>query len=469
TEATQATDDATQGTSETDTTEVEPQDWEPGVSLATPREPGPRGYLDRRGLIHAHSVYSHDACDGEPKDADGDPDLVCMEDFRRGICRSRHDFVMLTDHRESFSDTEFPEALLYEPGRGDALVDRGGGPVASWLACDDIELAGNAPRIAPLVMAGNEAAFMPVGLEGHVADTPSARSDIYGRDDDEAIAAVKAHGGLALMAHTENWTAEQLATMPLDGFEMYNIHANLFLNLGAALALVAKAEMKDPGLPHPDLSLLPIYTEDPAYVDTWAAVLAQGARRVTTMGTDCHRNTFTQELADGERIDSYERMMKWFSNHLLVAPSGDDLWDDKPLKEALAAGRLYGVFELMGYAEGFDFHARVDDEVYEMGAAVAAPARLVVHAPSVQQLADDAAPPELVVRVLRAEADGWVEVASELGDEGHTLELDITDPGAYRAEIRIIPHHLAPYLGDEVALADEEHVWIYANPIYVTG
>ena len=38
-----ATDDATQGTSETNTTEVEPQDWEPGVSLATPREPGPRG------------------------------------------------------------------------------------------------------------------------------------------------------------------------------------------------------------------------------------------------------------------------------------------------------------------------------------------------------------------------------------------------------------------------------------------
>ena len=43
-----------------------------------------------------------------------------------------------------------------------------------------------------------------------------------------------------------------------------------------------------------------------------------------------------------------------------------------------------------------------------------------------------------------------------------------TEPGAYRAEVRIRPLHLHGYLGDYEHLADEEnYVWIYANPIYL--
>src|SRR5262245_46028500 len=56
--------------------------WSPGKMLATEREPNARGFLDRRGLIHAHSVHSHDACDEMPKDDQGNYDEQCDRDFR---------------------------------------------------------------------------------------------------------------------------------------------------------------------------------------------------------------------------------------------------------------------------------------------------------------------------------------------------------------------------------------------------
>jgi hypothetical protein len=96
----------------------EPTGWTPGHHLPSDHD-GPRGLLDVRGLIHAHSVYSHDACDGEPRDPTTDAiNEPCFDDFRRDLCTAGHDFVMLTDHDDSFSRTEYPEVLLYRPDRG---------------------------------------------------------------------------------------------------------------------------------------------------------------------------------------------------------------------------------------------------------------------------------------------------------------------------------------------------------------
>ncbi|MCC6334833.1 MAG: hypothetical protein IT380_12715 [Myxococcales bacterium] len=69
--------------------------WKPGVVFQTAREVNARGFLDRKGLIHAHSVNSHDACDGEPR-VDGGINEPCFGDFRRDLCRAKHDFVFLT-------------------------------------------------------------------------------------------------------------------------------------------------------------------------------------------------------------------------------------------------------------------------------------------------------------------------------------------------------------------------------------
>lgn len=431
----------------------------PGTVYGTPTTTT-RGLLDRRGLIHAHSVYSHDACDNKPE-VDGVRDQACFDDFRRGLCQVRHDFVMLTDHRDAFSDTDFPEALLHRPERGDRLVERGGNPTASWAGCPDGHSA--------LILAGLEGATMPVGLESHVA-ARDVRSDIYGAATSSAIETFKRFGAVTLLQHTESWSVEQIVELPVDGFEMFNLHANSFLHLGDILEIVLglEAEGGAPGLPSPDLTVIRFISEDPRYLDTWGAVLARGVKRVTTMGTDCHRNSFPAKLADGERIDSYRRMMGWFSNHLLVRPEADGTWDDRHLKEALKSGRLYGAFEVLGYPIGFDYHAQAGGAVHEMGDEVSLAARpkLVVRRPRMEGLAAHGAQPQLSLRLLRAIDTGWEEVA--VADEGD-LEVMPTKPGAHRAEVRMRPRHLEPYLGNTAAaLSDAEKVWIYSNPIYVT-
>ncbi|NJK31762.1 MAG: hypothetical protein HC927_04695, partial [Deltaproteobacteria bacterium] len=151
------------------------------------------------------------------------------------------------------------------------------------------------------------------------------RQAIYGSATPDSINALRDAGAVTLVAHTEDWTAQELIELPLHGFEMYNVHANLFLNIVPVGQLLLDLSQGKP-LPHPDLVLLLLMSEDPAYLNTWAEVLASGAQRVTTMGTDCHRNTFPQPLSDGDRIDSYERLMKWFGNHLLVEPDGQGNW-----------------------------------------------------------------------------------------------------------------------------------------------
>jgi len=432
--------------------------WQPGVVYASPAAPQ-RGLLDRRGLIHAHSVYSHDACDGEPRDpVTGELDLSCLEDFRFGVCKTRHDFVMLTDHDAMFAETEYPDALLYAPDRGDQLVERAGEPVASWLACPDESDAHRA-----LVLAGCESGTMPVGLDRHVASEASARSVVYESKTADAIQTLKDNGAVALVAHTEGWTVDELVNLPLDGFEMYNLHANLEGNLGAAVGLLTKLSTPEQ-LPYSDLVLLPVLTEDPAYIERWGSVLARGARRVTTMATDCHENVFQQPLPDGERIDSYRRMMVWFSNHLLVEPSSEGSFDDQSLKDALRAGRLYGAFELLGYPSGFEFTALEGGELREMGSQVSLARGAELHVRRPRLLGVDAsAEPPLKLRVLRAREAGWDVVAEGDAD----LTVSVSEPGAYRAEVRMVPTHLEPYLSSYADLAQKEFVWIYSNAIYV--
>lgn len=257
--------------------------WEPGFVFVTPREPTVRGLLDRRGLIHAHSVYSHDACDEAPVDVNGVPDPVCFDDFRSGLCDTRQDFVMLTDHADAFRETEFPDVLLYREERGDILVQREGAPVSSWAMCEDGRKA--------LVLAGSESGLMPVGLERHPLPLEE-RGLVYGVESAEAAATLRSAGAVVLVAHTEEFTAEELTALDVDGFEMFNMHANRLLNAVNAIDLVQRVNAGDPGLLYPDLVALPLLSEDERYLSTWGTALSSGRRFVTTMGLDCHRNTF---------------------------------------------------------------------------------------------------------------------------------------------------------------------------------
>jgi hypothetical protein len=455
TTTTGGTTDASTGSDSTTGDPPMDDPWEPGTVFPTPEGPNARGLLDRRGAIHTHSVYSHDACDGMPVDARGNFDAVCFDDLRRGICQTQHDFVMLTDHNELFSDTTFPEVLLYDPARGDVLVERGSDPVASWAGCET-------DTRPTLIMAGTESATMPVGLEHHAPGLAAT----YGDATPAAIEELRAAGAVILVPHTEGWDVTQLVDLPLDGFEMYNLHANLEANVAAGVVLLTELLTGDDGFPHSDLAIFPLWQEDPRYQERWGSVLAGGTRRVTTMGTDAHRNTFPQELPDGERIDSFRRMLLWFSNHLLVQPEADGSWDDLALKDALLAGRLYGVFEYMGYAEGFDAIIEAGDDVYEIGADVsfADGPEIVVQRPRVQSLDPAATPPVITMHVLQAIDGGFVEVTADGTEE---LRYIPEAPGVYRVEVRIAPLHLTDHLGNYADDAGTPRAWIYANPFYV--
>jgi hypothetical protein len=433
--------------------------WAPGKVFPLARTANARGLTELRGLVHVHSIYSHDACDGAPVDASGTYNARCLEDFRRGACAAGHDFFFLTDHGDSFAENEFPAVLLHDAAQGDVLVERAGAKVANWLACPGGRAA--------LVSAGTETGAMPVGLEAHAAPLAERRAT-YGRLDDATLDRFAALGAVRLLAHTEDWTVDQLAQLHLDGFEMFNLHRNAVLNagVGAELLLNHVDPQKFDALPHPDLFLAAFNLEDPVYLSTWGSVLARGVRRVTTFGSDCHQNSFPQLLQDGERIDSYRRMMSAFSNHLLVRTGADGRWDDAALKDALRAGRNFGVFEFLGYAEGFDFHAEEGGAVRELGETAALSAGVVLKAemPRVQRL-DPAGPqPGLTLLLLRARDGGWDEVARTTGPR---LEFAATAPGAYRVEVRMSPRHLLPWSGTRKGFFAAERPWVMSSALYV--
>ncbi len=434
---------------------VPPVYWQPGAVLRLDRVVNSRGYLELRGLVHVHSIYSHDACDGAPHDAAGVYNQSCLQDFRNGVCGSQDDFFFLTDHGDSFRDNEFPGVLLFDSARGDVLVERGSGPTANWLACP-----GTSPA---LVMAGTETNIMPIGLEGHVANR-----GFYSNDDDPALDAFHAKGGLTLVAHTENWTVAQLTAMHLDGFEMFNLHRNALKNGGVAADLLLNYVDKGllDGLMHPDLFLAAFNLDDDVYMTTWGTVLARGTKRVTTMGSDVHRNSFPQLLQDGERIDSYRRMMSAFSNHLLVRPKSDGTWDDVELKAALKAGRNFGVFEFLGYAQGFEFVAVEGENVREIGetARLASGVTLKATMPKVRDLDPAADPPVLKLSLLKAREGGWDVVGSVT--EG-TLEFPVTAAGAYRVEVRMVPKHLRAFAGTRKQFFTAERPWVMTSALYV--
>ena len=126
-----------------------------------------RGLRPVRGLIHLHSVYSHDACDGKPQVAGG-PNAPCLANLRRGLCATRQDFAFLTDHATLMADTPFPDLFLPDAAAGDEAEHATGDPspdvdvVGGRLRCDDSVAAGHRVHVA----VGGENELMPVALEG---------------------------------------------------------------------------------------------------------------------------------------------------------------------------------------------------------------------------------------------------------------------------------------------------------------
>ena len=434
-----------------------PRPWQ---RLATPTSAAMaevRGLRPVRGILHSHSPYSHDACDGEGLLPGGGTNPGCTQDLRRSVCEAGEDFVFLSDHADHMAEQDFESLLFIEAG-DDPVKDAGGAVIANRIPCGDGR--------SVLITAGTENSLMSVGLERHVPGTAAERSTLYGGDDAATVEAMRAAGALVMIPHTEQRTHEYLAAMPFDGMEVYNLHAaidpdirrdSLGLDPYAAAANILPFTKHDPDGPEPDFTLLGFFEDLPAYAERWDRILP--VRHVTGIaGTDVHQNTFPSMMRDGERGDSYRRLMRWFSNIVLL----DGELGPAALKEALRAGRSYVAFEILGVPVGFDFHAEQGGSTIEMGGRTGGGATLVARAPAVLDPDPAVTPPTVTMRLYRV-TPGKTETAAE----GLSVDLADPAPGAYRVEVRITPHHLRPYLGYEADTYIRDSLWVISNPIYI--
>ena len=442
--------------------------WERGLPPATVLGTH-RGLVAARGIVHLHSPYSHDACDGQPRDASGAPNEPCLADLRAALCTNRIDYANLTDHDDSMADEEF--GALFSMRGSDQTVLRDGAQIASRIQC----ASGHQVQVT----VGSENELMPIMLDRHVTGSVEERHALYNGTDAAASASYRAAGGLTWIAHTESKSLELLREVAPSGVEVYNLHANIdpdirrdYLGLPAAGGFTAALEYADtnPGHPEPDLAILAFLAPNPPSISKWETLLSEGRHVAVTAGTDAHQNALPLELADGERGDSYRRMTRWFSNMALVA----DPTDVDEIEAALATGRNFAVFEVLGTPEGLDIRATSPGgTVYELGATIprAEGARLTIDIPRVRGL-DPALPtPTIRARVYWIEPGGAAQLLVD-GDGMTTgdgqVNVAMSAPGAYRIEITIVPAHLGPYLGDlGPAAAEVEQVWIYTSPFYV--
>jgi hypothetical protein len=445
-------DDATAPHSEEGPQEVP---WSHGLP---PLGDGPRGMRALRSVVHLHSPWSHDACDGDPL-PDGVVNEPCLADLRAGLCATRFDVAFLTDHPAHAASQPY-EALVHARSGDEGVA---GGNV---VACDDGHEV--------LWLPGVEDELMPVALDRHVAGDDAAENDrLYNASDGEAVAANVAAGAAVLMAHTEQRDLDHLRALQdlgLVGVEIFNLHAMFAPDIREeALGLDGLGWVTDiapftvaEGTAEPDLLMLGVLQAQPPSLAAWDALLARGPM-VGVGGTDAHQNVLPIALRDGIRGDAYQRMLRWFSNVLWARVSRS--WADAEdpagaAQEALAAGRSHLVFEILGTPQGFDLHLRdPSGAVVEAGGA-GPEGTLVVGCPTLHP-ASPRGPedPEVRVRVLR---DGvvWHEGCGEVPTDG---------PGAYRVEVDVVPWHLRPFLGDDPEPWLRAYPWIYSNAVRVGG
>jgi hypothetical protein len=421
-----------------------------------------RGRRIARSIVHVHSPLSHDACDGEGW-VDGelaDPD--CLAHFRASLCDLRIDAAMVTDHAPHVNEVDFRGALWLRD-QDEAIGDP---PYAARMACDDA-------THRTLLTVGSENRLMPLGMQRHPGEGLSgdALVDLYDGSSPEALAALRETGALLWVAHTEQQTVDDLRTWGVDGLELYNLHADVDPRIREAhlndttsdFGLLLEFMRANLRLA-PDLSVLAFLSRHDVSLARWDTLLAEGRRVAGTGGCDAHENAFATILADGERADSYRRMMSWITNHLVV-----DEISPEGVREALQAGRLYATHEVLGTPIGFDFVAEAPREgggeaTFEMGDEAPLGATLRVQRPRLPEGFPSDPAPELTVVLYRAAEGGAVEVARSTDDE-LTFEADVA--GAYRVEVRMMPNHVVPFVAMRADRLVREVTWVYSNPIFV--
>ncbi len=417
-----------------------------------PAEPAP--WL--RTLVHMHSVHSHDACDKKPE-KNGNPNERCLEDFRKALCEEHVDLVFLTEHRDALAFIPFAEAIPVR--EQDRLLVEGGAVVGTEHTCSD------GHRVT--LFTGSENSLMAVGLTRHPDPLPGKDLEAtYNDRSPEAAQKFREAGALVAINHAEDPdnSLELLRAIRPEMIEAYNLHANLVQDIepkrryGSALKSVLEAlSFITSPLLEPDLIFHAFFKENPVALEKWGQ-LATEMDVTGVAGTDAHQNAMPFKMWDGDRVDSYRRSVRWFSNWVKAPES-----PTRPVAlEALRRGKSMVVFETLGSPLGFEFTAESSRGSVAMGdriewrslagspLTIRASLPLVRHSP-------------VTLRLLKASSTGWDLVA-----ESHekALEHVVTSPGAYRAELWMKPTHLKRHLLGKGYLI-KPMPWVYSNPIYV--
>lgn len=482
-------------------------------------------YLTVRGLYHMHSAYSHDACD-EQGLINGQPNAPCVAQLRAAICDNGLDFVFMTDHPSNMSTHTIEQDLYYDAAQGDQLVLEAGKPIANAINCGAgkkrplLSVGFESSHMMPLGLHELPPTGSP--LYDAISDAKPVATI------QQQISGLSLHGAVVSMVHSEETdiSATTIDSAGFDAMEWYNIHANIKILLGkdklsvdlanipALTALVKKlGELDDfitkaANSPHPDLAFLILLDQAPPEgFDKWRSI--QRTRPITGLfGSDIHRNVSvdtgmcaglqqivcvlalqavesglgltlpgaikslvlaggTITLSDGERIDSYDRGMRWMENRLLVKS-----FDQASLQQSIREGRAFGVFTIFGDPQGFSFTGTAQGSTLYLGDKAAGPITLRIGAPRPAAMrgapftATDATLAEVTVELYRTDAAGTTLVTSSSSPGGTVVQL-VNQPGAYHVEIRIRPKHLTTALGSASALAQKDFLWLISNPIYV--
>jgi hypothetical protein len=463
-----------------------------------------RGWKVLRGIVHLHSAYSHDGCAPDGYEDFGGPDPECIAQLRAAPCAMGIDFIFQSDHPGSSEDHTFEEVVHYQPDKGDELLKDGQGrPVANRIACPEGSLV--------------ERAYFYFGTEGHksmpLAMSPPVPAEVFHTSyHDEvpldkvqaAVAMTHELGGLAWGVHNEDpeISVARMIAIPLDGMEIYNLHANLMTALGDMDTLLFLDRfMGEKGTgPHPDLSLLLFLAEVGEDVAKFRQI-ALSIPIAHASATDIHRNVevpafcpggiegslcepfakdypnFAQfamtggpvPLSDGDRMDSYARSFRWFANRTLV--QGDDAL---AIRESVGAGRSFTCFELFGSPMGFDFFVQCGDKTLEMGSEApweegcTAYLRTPKLGPPAWGGYEAVAFGEAAVTVVleRVGAKGTADLL-EVQEQGRGLAAPLPGPGAYWVRATVKPKHLAPLLPGLDKLTVGVFPYIYSNAVFL--
>lgn len=395
----------------------------------------------KRAIIHLHSPLSHDACDNHEME-----DEPCRADLRAHLCADAIDYAFMTDHPSNAAFTAWND--LFQLQSGDEMIDG----VASRITCEDGHQV--------TWIAGIEDELMPVGLDHHVSEDSAENDRIYNGTDQEAVETEVAAGAVVLQAHTEGQTLDDLLSRQAwgqSGVELFNLHAMVDPNKreeDLGLDPLSYLEAAGPFINHsseaePDLVFLAFYQEQTVSLERWDALSAV-APSIATAGTDAHENSLPMLMADGERVDSYRRMMAWFANYLVLEGDGP-----AAAEAALRARQSFIAFDVLGVPQGFDVayggaHWSATDVAVGDELSVVCPS-LTADSPT------DTSEPTITATVFK---DG-VPWKTGCG------RYEVSEPGVYRVRVDIVPEHLRTLLADQADSLVHAYPWLYSQAFRV--